>query len=89
MMVQTNFNRKIMTKNRSANAEIFFFVCSALIDTGLTSKVNYLVLKRRFFYLAILSTNTKSINVKLKMSRFDVKKGNNSGTLTGFYRALW
>ena len=68
--------------------EIFFFVCSALIDTGLTSKVNYLVLKRRFFYLAILSTNTKSINVKLKMSRFDVKKGNNSGTLTGFYRAL-
>ncbi len=88
MMRQINVNKKMLTKNRSTNAEIFFFVCSALIDTGLTSKINYLVLKRRFFYLAILSTNTKSINLKLKMSRFDVKKGNNSGTLTGFYRAL-
>jgi hypothetical protein len=82
MMTKFYYN-KILTKT-----EIFFTLSISLIDTGFSSNIAYLLLKKQFYYIAVYNQNTKSFNVRLKMSKFDIKKTNNSGLLTGFYRAV-
>lgn len=66
-----------------------FNVCSALSDTGYTSRTTYLDLKRRFQNFYLVTKNTKSINIKIKLSRFQFKLFNNTTILNGFYRAIW
>ena len=70
-------------------SEIFYFMTRSLISTGFSNKTSYLILKRRPFAFSILSRNTYAANSKFRLSRFDIKKNNNSGKLTGFYYAIW
>jgi hypothetical protein len=82
------FDKKLVGKNYTTNKEMFYFICSALKDTGFSSQTNFILLKRRFHRFFILSSNTKSISLKLKMSRSHFKRANNSAVLNGFYRAV-
>ena len=87
--MQHNVNlQKHSQKKQLLKTSIFFNTCSLLKETGFSSRINYLLFKRRFFYLQVLTSNTSAINKKLKLSRFGIKKGNNLGSLTGFYRAI-
>jgi hypothetical protein len=87
-MVTKIFDKKLVGRKRTTNKEMFFFICSALKDTGFSSHTNFILLKRRFHRFFTLSSNTKSINLKLKMSRSNFKRANNSAVLNGFYRAV-
>jgi hypothetical protein len=82
------FDKKLANKKYAINKEMFFFICSAFKDTGFSSRTNFILLKRRFHRFFTLSSNTKSINLKLKMSRSNFKRANNSAVLNGFYRAI-
>ena len=84
LMCYTNLNYKTLIET-----EIFFTLSKLLINTGFSSNINYLLLKKQFHYFAVLNNNTKSLNLKLKMSKFNIKKTNNSGLLTGYYRGVW
>ncbi len=88
-MFQKNLHKKLYNKQKHTKAEMFFFICNILADVGFSSKTNYLLFKRKFYRLSLLTKNTKVINTKLKMTRFNLKNGNNSGSLSGFYRAIW
>jgi hypothetical protein len=84
-MIQNKFNRS----HSIQQSEILFFICSFLLDIGFTYKTSYLLVKRKFFRLSFLAANSKSTNLQLKMSRFDLKNKNNAGSLVGYYRAVW
>ena len=90
-MFQPKFNNKLL--NQIEKNEIFYLICSNFCDIGFkpfnSNNAAFFLIKRRFFNFFLFTTNTKSINVKLKMNRFDFKYGNNFGHLTGFYRAVW
>jgi hypothetical protein len=87
-MVINIANRKSINKKHATNKEMFFFICSALQDTGFSSNIDYILLKRRFHRFFVLSSNTKSINLKLKLCRSNFKRANNYAVLSGFYRAI-
>jgi len=70
--------------------EIYYFITRSLISTGFSSKTSYLIFKQRPFAFSILSRNNPyATTLKFRLSRFDLKKNNNSGKLTGFYHAIW
>ena len=87
-MYRNYLNNKIVKTKNAIDKEMFFFVCSFLSDVGFSSRLNYILLKRQFFRFSLLNGNTKSINLKLKMSRSNFKKSINSGNLINFYRAV-
>ena len=86
-MSQIKYDNKFL--NQIEKSEIFHLICSNLNDIGFTNNINYFLFRRRFFRFFLLTVNTKAINKKFKMTRFDLKYGSNSGYLTGFYRAIW
>jgi len=86
-MINTNAN-KSENKKIVLKREVFFLTSSLLRDVGFSSRVDYLFFLRRFRQPLFLSNNTKSLSLKLKMSKFLFKSANNSSKLTGFYRAV-
>jgi|MDSW01.2.fsa_nt_gb ribosomal protein S14 len=84
MMILKVKNKKMLKKS-----EIFFFLSLSLFDTGFSSNNFYLKYKSRYKNLSLVTANTKSLNLKLKLSRFDIKNMTNNGFLIGYYRALW
>jgi hypothetical protein len=88
-MITSNYKKKYATKRVTENKEMFFFICSFLQDAGFSSQINLFLWKRRFYRFFTASSNTKSINLKIKLSRSNFKKANNLGVLCGFYRAIW
>jgi len=87
-MMQNNIYKKFINQQNYYNNENYTFICSFLIDIGFSTKIKYLFFKRRFLQFSLLTKSTKSINLRLKLSRFEIKKINNLGSLTGFYRAI-
>jgi len=80
-------NKQSQIKNK-INTEVFSCISLFLVDVGFTSRTTYIMLKRRLFHFSLITGNSKSVNLKLKVSRFNVKKNINSGLLVGFYRAV-
>jgi len=83
-MTSQNFYKKNLIKK-----EIFYFISTTLRDIGFSSRTTYILLKRQYSCYNLLSTNTKSVNLKLKITRSKFKIANNLATLNGFYRAIW
>jgi hypothetical protein len=67
--------------------EIFGTICDVFIEAGFSKRKAYLMLKRQFYRSYILTKNTKSVNLKLKFSRYRFKILNNTTALNGFYYA--
>jgi hypothetical protein len=82
MMIQFNKYKK------QKQAEIFCFIVNSLLDCGFVPQTKILVLQRQYYQTIVLAKNIKSINLKLKMSRFNAKQANNLTLLTGFYRSV-
>jgi hypothetical protein len=85
-MTIINFNKK--TKNSVIKEETLLRVYSILTDAGFSSQTTYNLFKLKYCRLYLRSGSTKSVNMKLKLSRFKFKSGNNLGILNGFYRAV-
>jgi hypothetical protein len=83
-MVSQNFYKKNLTKK-----EISFFISTTIRDVGFSSQTEYILLKRQYNCFNLLSTNTKSVNLKIKITRSKFKTASNLATLNGFYRAIW
>jgi hypothetical protein len=83
-MVSQNFYKKSLTKK-----EIFYFIGATVRDVGFSSQTEYILLKRQYNCFNLLSTNTKSVNLKIKITRSKFKIANNLAALNGFYRAIW
>jgi len=85
------FRRKKFQQN-----EIFFKTCSILKQSKYSSNLDYFLFKRRFSNIfftnlknrCIYSGLTRSVNVKLKMARFNFSSKVNSGFIPGFYRSI-
>jgi hypothetical protein len=87
-MILNNF-KKCLNKKTSIQQEGFFLVSSNIFDVGFSQKIKYLRFKTSYYRFFVLSKNTKSINLKLKLSRSVFKTANNLANLNGFYRAKW
>ena len=85
MIMKNNFKNK---KKDKTNKEIRFINHSVLVDAGFTSKYMYTLFKRKYNRFFILSTNTKTFNLKIKQLRSKFKANNNLGLLVGFYHAI-
>ena len=83
MIVEKKRNTYVNTFKK----EIFSVICSILIEGGFSKRKTYIMLKRKFFRSYVLAQNIKSVNLKLKLSRYRFKVLNNTTTLNGFYYA--
>lgn len=79
---------KFLEKKNPFNADIFLRISSSFVELGFSSRINYMFFKRKFYRYSLLTTNTKSMNLKFRLTRFNVKHLNNSAVLPGFYRAV-
>jgi hypothetical protein len=77
-----------MNKKQFLKTEVFFLIGDVLQETGFSPRLTYLLFLRKFYRTFFISSNTKSINLHLKLSRSGFKFANNSATLTGYYRAV-
>jgi hypothetical protein len=80
-MVSKTFNIDFLKK------EILYYTLFIVDNTNFSSQTNYLIFKSKYSRLNLVC-NTKSVNLKLKISKFKFKKMNNQGLINGFYRAV-
>jgi hypothetical protein len=84
-----NFSKKKIThKKLAVKKEILNMMCYGLTDTGFSSNIRYMSLKRKYHTFFTLSNNTKSLRLNLKLSKANFKKASDFGMLYGFYRGL-
>jgi hypothetical protein len=77
-----------MYTNKIKN-EIFSKVCSILTETGFSSNLRYILFKKKLSGFFVINSNSKTFNLKLKLTKSNYKMLNNAGQLVGYYRALW
>jgi|MDSW01.2.fsa_nt_gb hypothetical protein len=77
-----------MLKIYNAN-NIKFFISNVFFEIGSLPAKTYFIFKFKTFQQFIITTNKKTINLKLKLKRHQFKKQTNMTNLTGFYHGIW
>ena len=96
---QYNFHLKKKIRKNFMNNEIFFYSYFILKQTRYSTNLQYFYFKSRrcsnttfltkIKNCCILTGNSRSVNARLKLSYIKISRKIDSGSLVGFYRALW
>jgi hypothetical protein len=81
-MMSTNVSKDFLKKDILSSTFLI------LDNTSFSHQTDYVSFKTKYSRLNVIR-NTRSLNLKLKISKSKFKKLNNLGVLNGFYRAMW